>query len=429
MEIYIVQQGDSIYTISEKFGITVERLVISNGLQYPFELIIGQALVIAYPSQTHTVQEGDTLQSIADSYQIPLVKLLRNNPYLSQRLYIYPGETLIISYNTIRSIATNGYAYPYIRRDTLIKTLPNLTYLSVFNYTIADRGEIIEYRNDIEMVQTTTEYGVIPLLMLTTLTPLGEANVEIAYNFLLSKEYQDKMLGQVVDIMKSRGYHGLNMVFNYLNENSQSLYLDLVKKISERLQREGLLFFITINYNIMKLDNEPIVEQVDYSAFNPYVNGTIFLKFYWSTNNNPPSPVSDINNIEALVDYVVTEVPVDKISIGKPILGYNWSLPYIPNRSNAISITIDAAMSLAYDTGAFIEFDEASQTPYFYYNQHSVGIPIQNVVYFIDARSIIALNNLINEYSLYGTAVWNIMIYNPQLWTIINSQYEIIKLL
>jgi spore germination protein len=428
MEIYVVQEGDNIYSISGKFGISVDRLVMNNGLKNPYELTIGQALVIAYPLESYTVQEGDTLQSIADLYQVSLMKILRNNPYLTDREYIYPGETIVISYSTIKSIATNGFTYPYIRRDTLIKTLTNLTYLSVFNYMVADGGDIIAYHDDTEIVQTSIEYGVIPLLMLTSLTSSGEPNVERAYNLLLSDEYQENMIRQIIDIMKSRGYYGFNMVFNYLNTNSQLLYQNLVKKVSDRLRQEGFLFFITINYNNEKSDNQIMIEQVDYSAFNDYVNAMIFLKLFWGSNYESPSPISDINNIRALVSYVVTKVPVDKIVIGKPLVGYDWALPFIQNRSSAISISLDAVMSLAYVTDSNIQFDETSQTPFFYYDQHSVGAPQQHIVWFVDARSINALNNLINEYSLYGTGIWNIMLYNPQLWTILNCQFEIIKL-
>ncbi len=429
MEIYIVQEGDSIDTISNHFGISIDILARNNGLEYPYELAIGQALVIAHPTLIHTVQEGDTLQGIADMYGVSLRKILRNNPYLIERVYIHPEETIIISYDTIVDIATIGFAYPYIRRSTLLKNLLNLTYLSVFNYSVSDRGEINEYYDDREIVQASVEYGVIPLLMLSTLTPYGEPNAEIAYNLLLNEEYQDNLLGQIVSIMRNKGYLGLNMVFNYLNENSQMLYQNLVKKISERIRQEGYLFFITINYDNKKRDNSGQNDQVDYAAFNSYVDIMIFIKLYWGTNYDPPSPVSDIKYLRSLVNYLITQVPVDKLMIGKPLLGYVWPIPFIPNTTRAISMALDAVLQVANNSDAMIQFDGRSQTPYFFYNQEAEGVSRQQVVWFVDARSINALNNLIHEYSLYGAGIWNIMIYHPQLWTILNSQYEIIKLL
>jgi spore germination protein len=429
MELYVVQQGDSIDTIAERFGITVDKLAYDNGLVYPYNLVIGQTIVIAYPKQSHIVQEGDTLQSIANAYSVSQMQILRNNPYISDRGYLIPGETLVISYNTSRSITVNGFTYPYIRRETLIRILPNLTYLTIFNYSITKTGEIIEYYDDSDVVNTAKEYGVIPLLMLTTLSPQGEPNIEVAYDVLLNEEYQDRSINQFTNIMKQKGYLGLNMVINYLNENSQSLYLNFVQKISERLQQEGLLFFATINYSIQERDNKISVEEVDYSKLSMYVNGLIFLKFVWGTNYGPPSPVSNINNIRAIIDYATSIVSEDKIAVGKPILGYDWQLPYVPNRSFATSMSIDSALSLAYETGAIIQFDEDSQTPYFYYNQIYFGAPVQHIVWFIDARSIDALDNVILEYSLNGSGIWNIMNYYPQLWTILNTKFDTVKLI
>jgi spore germination protein len=429
MEIYVVQQGDSIYTIAERFSISADKLAYDNGLAYPYNLVIGQALVIAYPKQSHIVQEGDSLQSIAEAYSVSQMQILRNNSFISDRGYLVPGEALVISYNTSRSITVNGFTYPYIKGETLIKALPNLTYLTVFNYSITEEGEIIEYYDDTEVVNTAKEYSVIPILMVTTLSSQGQPNIEIAYDVLLNIEYQNRSINQFTDIMKQKGYQGLNIVFNYLNKNNQSLYLDFAQRISERLQQEGLLLFITINYSTEENNNSISVEEIDYLTLSMYVKGLIFLKFVWGTNFGPPSPVSNINNIRAIINYTTSTAPADKIIIGKPVLGYDWQLPYVPDRSYVASMSIDSAFELAYQTGAIIQLDEDSQTPYFYYNQIYFGAPVQHIVWFIDARSINALINVLQEYSLNGSGIWNIMIYYPQLWTAINSKFDTVKLI
>lgn len=74
-----------------------------------------------------------------------------------------------------------------------------------------------------------------------------------------------------------------------------------------------------------------------------------------------------------------------------------------------------------------IEFDETSQTPFFNYKVTYANLLIEHIVWFIDARSIYVIGKLIADLSLSGSAVWNIMIYFQQLWTIFNSQYEIAK--
>ena len=429
MEIYVVQQGDTIDTIADKFGVSVNKLIYDNGLVYPYGLAIGQALVIAYPKQTHIVQEGDTLQSIADTYSVSEMQILRNNSFISDRGSLILGETLVISYNTIMSISTNGFIYPYVSNETLLKTLPSLTYLTIFNYSISEGGEVKAYYDDSNVVSTAKDYGVIPLLLASTLSPQGEPNIKITYDVLLSEEYQEKSINQFIDIMKQKGYLGMNIVLNFLDANNQSLYLSFVQRISEHLQQEGLLFFITNNYATQERNGRISVEDIDYSKFSTYVSGLIFLKFVWGTNYGPPSPVSSIEDIKAIVAYATSIVSSDKIIVGKPVLGYDWQLPYIPNKTNASSMSIDSALYLANETGAIIQFDEVSQTPYFYYNQIYFGAPVEHIVWFLDVRSINELDNVILEFALNGSGIWNTMIYHPQVWTTINAKFDTVKLI
>lgn len=46
MDIYVVQNGDTINSIADKFGISVERLISDNGIINPSTLVVGQTIVI-----------------------------------------------------------------------------------------------------------------------------------------------------------------------------------------------------------------------------------------------------------------------------------------------------------------------------------------------------------------------------------------------
>ncbi|MDF2538939.1 MAG: hypothetical protein K0S76_1960 [Herbinix sp.] len=425
MDIYIVQPGDDIYYISEKFGVTVTKLIRDNGLENPYDLVVGQAIVITYPKQTHTVQDGDTLTSIADAYGVTPMQLLRNNPYLNDQEFIYPGETIVISYNTNGKIETHAFTYPYINRAALRKALPNLTYLSIFNYRVTEEGDIIAYYDDTEIIQLTKAYRVAPIMMATTLTPQGEPNLEAAYSVLLNEEYTERFIDNMLTIMKAKGFYGINIIFNFMTVTNQNLYVDLLYKVANRIGSEGYLLIITINYNIQNVDNELSFEQIDYSSFDPLVNDMVFLKLYWGKNSGPPSPIISIYESEVFLDYLVPLTSPDKIILGVPLISYNWELPYIPGKSSASSLSLNSYISLANYVDATIQFDEVSQTPFFQYYQYSFDASVENIVWSIDARSIDALLKLISEYGLKGIGLWNIMIYYPQIWLIINSQFEI----
>jgi len=427
MIIHVVQAGETLKSIAENYGVSEEKIIIDNELINPVDLVPGQTIVIVYPSQTYIVKEGDNLASIALQHNVSVMQLLRNNPYLSGRQYIYPGEEIVISYKTSRSLETYGFSYAFIDEEILRKTLPYLTYLSFINYRTLSNGEMIQLYDDTQVIRICKEYGTIPLLMTTTLDENGNPDFEVAYNLLLNEVYQDKHIEQILDIIKDKGYYGVNFVFTLVKISNQHLYVRFIEKAVNRLGSEGYRVYVTLDPNYGAESNN--FERVELSEISRPVESITFLHMIWSLNYGPPRPISSAANIRSFIEYAINYVPADKIVLGKPILAYDWTLPYSPRNPAPLTLTINSAIRLAVDVKAVINFDETSQTPYFEYVQSPVGFPVNHIVWFIDARSIRAMLNLINDYNLSGAAVWNIMIYNAQLWLMINSEYDIVKLL
>ena len=97
MSIYVVQPGDTLESIAREFGVPLSRLISQNELNEDGDITVGQTIVILYPEQVYTVQSGDTLERIAESYGVSVNQLLRNNPILKGTDNIFTGQTLIIS--------------------------------------------------------------------------------------------------------------------------------------------------------------------------------------------------------------------------------------------------------------------------------------------------------------------------------------------
>lgn len=421
MEIYVVQHGDDIESISDRYGISVERLISDNGLKNPNTLAVGQTLVILYPKETYTVKLGDTLETIADQNGISLQQLLRNNAFLYDREYIYEGETLVISFNTVRDTTTNGYTDATLSQDTLSRALPYLTYISIYSYRIAsDNSSIISYYDDSTILKMAKQYDTIPLLMISALSQTEDIKIDYLYELLLNNELQDKLMNETLQILRSKQYMGANLVINYLTDYNQSLYLNVIKKISALLRNEGYIFMVTINPQFSSEVN------VDYSSISEFVDRIIFLESIWTMQKQPPAPISNISLIKPFIENVTSNVSPNLISIGKPLIGYDWIIPFTPG-SSAVLMSLNSTINLAYDLKAVIQLDETSQTPYFYYNKSINEVNEQHIVWFLDARSIKALDDVIIDYGLIGTGLWNLRSYYQQLFSIIAATFNIIK--
>lgn len=96
VEQYTVQDGDTIGSIATDFGITVNTILWANNLGSRDIIKPGQSLAILPTSGvSHTVKSGDTLQKIANLYSVDPDEILTFNE-LSSANDIKAGQNLII---------------------------------------------------------------------------------------------------------------------------------------------------------------------------------------------------------------------------------------------------------------------------------------------------------------------------------------------
>ena len=427
MNLHVVQPGETINSIAEYYNIPVDRLILENGITNPENLATGQTIVIVQPEVLYTVQAGDSLESIAKQHGTTPMELLRNNPYLSDMEFLYAGETIVISYQTNRkrTIATIGYTFSYIDRSVLIKTLPFLTYLTIFNYRTTSEGEIISNADDTEIIQLAKAFDVAPMMFISTMTEEGIVSREVTYNIINNPTVQDRFIDNALYILRTKGFYGINIYAeNVTNGNIDSIAAYL-KKASSIFHSEGYKVLVTItpatNVDIPSVN----FERLDYSKLSEYADGIIFSSYDWARSYSYPSAIFPVNILRELLDYVVSIIPPEKIFLGVTALGYDWTLPYVPGATEAVVISNNSAVQIAAENKIPIQFNEVAQSSYFYYIDND---GILHVVWFKDARSFNARTGLIEEYNLQGISIWTIMRFDTRMWLIINNQYYIQKL-
>ena len=103
---YVVQNGDSLWKIANKYGITVDELKNLNGLTNN-NLTVGQILEIpgnsddSNNSGTYTVKPGDSLWKIANQYGLTVAELKALNGLTSDNLSV--GQVLKVTDNNLNT--------------------------------------------------------------------------------------------------------------------------------------------------------------------------------------------------------------------------------------------------------------------------------------------------------------------------------------
>ena len=308
MLIHVVKPGDTVYSIALEYGIPMSQLILDNGLETSSRLAVGQALVVQFPTQTHTVQPGETLASIAAAYQLPLRQLYRNNPILGGIPELYPGQTLVLAYDSTpeATLSVNGYAYPFIDPALLQSTVPYLTYLTPFTYGFTPDGTLVEL-DDEALLAAARQGGAAPLMHLSTLTEEGGFSNELAHLALTQPAVQDTLVDNLEAMLVQKGYRGLDVDFEYVYAEDAGAYAAFLGRLTERLNPLGYPVIAALAPKIAADQPGTLYEGHDFAAIGAAVNQVLLMTYEWGYTYGPPMAVAPLPNVRQVVEYALTE--------------------------------------------------------------------------------------------------------------------------
>lgn len=424
MTIHIVQSGETVFSIAQRYGTSVSRLISDNGLDVSAGLAVGQALLILEAEVIYTVQSGDTIEQIAASTGISPVELLQNNPYLADNPFLRVGDTLVIKFTDEkrRAVTVSGYAYTGINRSILRRALPYLTYLTIFSYGFTPEGELIDI-DDSELISLAYSYGASPVMLISSITGNGGFSTEKASMLFNDTELQNRVLENILATMLEKGYVGLDIDFEFIAAADKEAFVSFVQNAVRRLSPYG--FFVNTDLAPKTSASQAglLYEAHDYAALGAASDRLLLMTYEWGYTFGPPQAVAPINKVREVVEYAISEIPVDKLSLGVPNYGYDWPLPFVRGETAARSLGNEEAVTIAAVNNAEIRYDELAASPFFYY---SFGTE-PHIIWFEDVRSILAKLNLADEFSLNGVGYWNIMRPFAQNFALLGALYNIVK--
>ena len=423
MTIHVVQAGESVGSIAMHYGVDPVRLAADNAVPADGALAVGQTLVVRFPRQVHAVQPGETLTSIAAAYGTSVRQLWRNNWPLGGMEDLSPGQVLVISYwdERLGTASFNGYAYPYIDPALLSAQLPYVTYLTPFTYGITAGGGLLPLEDD-AMLSAARQRGTAPVMHLSTLTESGQFDTQRAEVVLTDFEVQDRLVSEVLQTVLRKGFAGLDVDFEYLPGELAEAYAAFLSRLQRLLHSRGLFVWAALAPKTSASQPGLLYEGHNYAAVGTATDGVLLMTYEWGYIYGPPMAVAPLPNVRAVLDYAITEIPAEKIFLGIPNYGYDWSLPFIQGVTRAQSISNQRAIELAVEYGIAIQYDETAQSPFFHYTDAGGTV---HEVWFEDARSMSAKLRLIAEYGFQGGGFWNLMRPFSQTWLVLDALYDV----
>lgn len=389
MLLYMVNEGDSIDSIAQRYGISPDSIAYMNQISPPYPLAVGQALLLSV----------DADSELADQNVIPV-------PVPEERKYLHVG----------------GYAYPFIDEWILEQTLPFLTDLYIFSYGFTPEGMLVPPAvDDTWMITLASQYGVAPILTLTPSGPEGGFSNTLISSVVNNPEARRTLKDEIVAQITGRGFQGLDIDFEYIPASDRDAFVDFVRYMREAVNALGYPVSVALAPKTSATQTGLLYEGKNYPALGEAADSVLLMTYEWGYTYGPPMAVAPLNKVREVVDYAVTEIPPEKIHLGIPNYGYDWPLPFVRGTTKATVIGNIQAVQIAIEQGIPIQFDTTAQSPFYRYTNDNTT----HEVWFEDVRSMNSTFDLINEYGLRGAGYWNLMRLFRANWLLLNEKFLI----
>lgn len=425
--IYVVQRGDSLWQIAQKYGVTAEKIARDNAIPESNRLVVGQALVILV--DRYVVKPGDSLWQIAQLFGISAEQLAaHNNIQLSTTLQV--GQVLQIPQRTKTTAETLAFVEPSIEplAPALVEAIqqagPSLTYVSLFSYRVQRDGSLVPPPAITDVQQQTNTAGAHLSLVVSNLE-MGAFSAELGQAILQSRAVQQLIIENIIEEAERLG-NVTNVMFDFehLRSVDRQAYVSFLQSATEQMNEVGLTVSVALAPKASAEASSEWNIAHDYEAIGRVVDWVLLMTYEWGYSGGPPMAVSPLPEVRQVAEYALSVMPSEKIMLGQNLYGYDWTLPYVAGGPYAEALSPQRAIQTALLNNAAIEYDERAQAPYFRYRAASGAM---HEVWFEDARSIQQKFNLIKELNLRGIGYWKLGLPFPQNWLLINENFTVRK--
>jgi spore germination protein len=430
---YTVVSGDTLYKIAQLFGTTVQAIVNANNILDPNRIDVGMELIIpGWTKLEYTVRSGDTLWLISRRYNVSIELITKVNNLVDPSR-IFPGQTLIIpqrgpAVGVKPTIETLVYIHP-VNLSGLERTFADigdlLTYAGLFQFAVDGMGDFIRLRNIDGMVNLAREFQIQPLAVITNWAE-GNFQPELAHAILADNIIRSRTIENLLQILRRHNFSGVNVDFENMFPEDRGLYTDFIRELRDVLGAEGYLLTLAVAPKAADLPTFPWVGAFDYAALGQLADFIFIMTYEWGWIGGPPMAIAPINQVRRVIEYAVSQIPSEKIMEGVPLYGYDWTLPDTPENL-AVALNLVEIYDLAFERGSSINCQQTTESPWFRYINAG---GIEHEVWFEDARSVRAKYELILEFNLRGVGYWSYINepYGfPQNWALLRDLFTVAK--
>lgn len=232
---------------------------------------------------------------------------------------------------------------------------------------------------------------------------------------LSSREKTDRQVKAIVDACVSQGYDGVDLDWENMLARDRDLFSAFVFQLAAALHAEGKILGIAVEAKTSEPGDWSSQRAQDWKALGKAVDEFQVMTYDDHGGWSKPGPVAPPVWMDSVIAFAETQVPADKIWMGVPFYGYDWSGP------GARSVTWRQAHALLQSHVSTLVRTLSGEARFVYRAQR-----VRHVVYFQDSAAISAKLQvvLVDHPAIAGVAIWSMGGEDPAFWTLLHSSLK-----
>ncbi|SFD81922.1 Glycosyl hydrolases family 18 [Actinopolyspora alba] len=223
---------------------------------------------------------------------------------------------------------------------------------------------------------------------------------------------------EIVDLVLSNDYAGIDIDYEDLKAEDRDEFSTLVRELADALHAHDRTLSVAVFAKASRRGYDERNVAQDYAAIGRAADQVRLMGYdrHWSTS--PPGPVAPVDWIRDVLDYARGTIPPEKIVLGIPLYGYDWS------QGKGQPVTWGEATRIARRHDVRIRFDEDSRTPWFRYTDTD---GTRHEVWFENAASSHAKLEVADRSGIGGVYLWMYGPADPATWPRLRQTFPVAR--
>lgn len=257
-------------------------------------------------------------------------------------------------------------------------------------------------------LQEALAHGIAPLILFhnfngKTFDPLPIRSV------FSSSALQRNCINQIVNLVPATAA-GVHIDFEGVEATYRIPFLTFLESLQASLHDRGLLLTIAIPAKRSEWE----APGYDFAGIGRLCDAVTLMTYDEHYSGGSPGPIASLPWMTETLDYAIRYIPHEKLLLGIPVYGYDWS------NEQTQMVPMRAIPDLIAQTNSHILWSDPAVEPYFYYKSGR----LKHSVWYENELSAKIRFGFVKSYRLRGIAIWRLGYETNRFWQGVASKLK-----